>query len=709
MRCCVRRSSLQQHHTASHGMMQCCSKGLASPVQRSVAWVVALLLHPLLLFSSCRGVAPAAGGSSTPPHLIFCLVDDLGYYNVGFHNPDQISPEIDALAAEGVVLEAFYTFKYCSPTRSSFLSGRLPIHVNQLLPGAINNPGGIDLRMTLLPQKLKQAGYLTHQIGKWHCGARSVLHLPVNRGFDSHFGFLGGGEDHYQNKGKQPVDLWRDHAPAYGENGTYSCELYSTEALRVVTQHDPKDPLFLYVAYQNTHTPYECPVQYQDPAQNFSTRRIVQGMLTCVSISVGNLTRALKSKGMWDTTLFVFSGDNVSSFVCEAFLRLLRLMRVVKLIRMQFTNLIRVAHSIGDPITTPCGMLFAVQHQCLLPECLESECPVVVACSGGKWTDFQGGIRNPAFAAGGWIPAHMRGSTVNGAMHIADMYTTFCSLAGVADCSDNVDGVPPTDGIDVTVLFQQPSSLNTVVGNATSPRHEIVISSNTIIVGEWKYVRDTPNDDLGIGGQSSGYWTGPVWPWSSNHSEGPGYEPDPGCPEPGCLFHLPSDPEERHECGAQFPAKLQELVARLKVLAAGQFQTGKYTAGYDRCFPLDVVAAAHHNFVAPPCVKGLPIPRCRNKTNVPICCDQSAGNNISTKCYSCPKCDVCSSCDTQTCELCQQTHKDQWPPSPPPAPAPSPRPRNETCKLAHVFEGQNIVGEDIRSHSCNSTLACAGT
>ena len=263
-----------------------------------------------LLFSSCQAVAAARAAGSTPPHLIFCLVDDLGYYNVGFHNPDQVSPEIDALAAEGVVLEAFYTFKYCSPTRSSFLSGRLPIHVNQLLPGAINNPGGIDLRMTLLPQKLKLAGYKTAQTGKWHCGARSELHLPVNRGFDSHFGFLGGGEDHYQNKGKQPVDLWRDHAPAYGENGTYSCELYSAEALRVVTQHDPKDPLFLYVAYQNTHTPYECPVQYQDPAQNFSTRRIVQGMLTCVSISVGNLTRTLKSKGMWDNTLLVFSGDN---------------------------------------------------------------------------------------------------------------------------------------------------------------------------------------------------------------------------------------------------------------------------------------------------------------------------------------------------------------------------------------------------------------
>ena len=230
-----------------------------------------------------------------------------GYHNVGFHNPDQISPEIDALAASGVILEAMYTFKYCAPTRSSFLSGRFPIHVNQLLN---NNPGGIDLRMTLLPQKLKSVGYKTATTGKWHCGARSVLNLPINRGFDSHFGFLGGGEDHYQDNGKKPVDLWRDHGPAYGENGTYSCELYSAEALRVVAEHDPKDPLFFYYAFQNTHEPYQCPTQYQDPGVDYAERRVVQGMLTCVSISIGNLTSALKAKGMWDNTLLVFSGDN---------------------------------------------------------------------------------------------------------------------------------------------------------------------------------------------------------------------------------------------------------------------------------------------------------------------------------------------------------------------------------------------------------------
>jgi hypothetical protein len=99
---------------------------------------------------------------------------------------------------------------------------------------------------------------------------------------------------------------------------------------------------------------------------------------------------------------------------------------------------------------------------------------------------------------------------------------------------------------------------------------------------------------------------GPTWPLSGNHSEGPGYEPDPGCPDPGCLFHLPSDPEERHECGAQYPAKLKELVDRLAVLDAGAFQTWNYTAGYDKCSSPADVARAHRNFVAPPCEKGPP-------------------------------------------------------------------------------------------------------
>lgn len=123
----------------------------------------------------------------------------------------------------------------------------------------VTNPGGADLRMTLLPQQLKRARvpYATAAIGKWHVGARSTANLPINRGFDSHFGFLKGGEDHQSQRsgddGLSFVDLWRDHGPARGENGTFSTLLYGQEAVRLIESHAAakrEKPLFMYLAWQ---------------------------------------------------------------------------------------------------------------------------------------------------------------------------------------------------------------------------------------------------------------------------------------------------------------------------------------------------------------------------------------------------------------------------------------------------------------------------
>ena len=192
--------------------------------------------------------------TAQPPHLLVILVDDLGYNNVGWHNPDMKTPEIDALATEeGVVLEALYTFRYCSPTRSSLMTGRFPIHVNQGNPRCVGTRGGVDLRMAMLPAKLKRAGYETAIIGKWHLGARSARNLPTRRGFDYHFGFLGGGEHHLTQRSyecENYVDLWEatggaDGGPAYGQNGTDSCELYGAKAVSRIIAHDPTTPLFM--------------------------------------------------------------------------------------------------------------------------------------------------------------------------------------------------------------------------------------------------------------------------------------------------------------------------------------------------------------------------------------------------------------------------------------------------------------------------------
>jgi arylsulfatase I/J len=111
-------------------------------------------------------------------------------------------------------------------------------------------------------------------------------------------------------EGDNYVDLWENSGPAYGQNGTYSCDLYGAKAVEHILQHDSDVPLFMYVAFHNMHAPDECPPEYYDKTVDFKPRQVVQGMVTCVSIATGNITAALKSKGMWENTLFVWSGDN---------------------------------------------------------------------------------------------------------------------------------------------------------------------------------------------------------------------------------------------------------------------------------------------------------------------------------------------------------------------------------------------------------------
>ena len=112
--------------------------------------------------------APHAAAAAAKPHILLQLADDLGNYELGYHNPRAITPHIDALAAEGMVLERHYVYHMCGPTRSATMTGRLPFHNNQQNVNDLNSTAGADLRMTFLPAKLRQAGYNTSMIGKSH-------------------------------------------------------------------------------------------------------------------------------------------------------------------------------------------------------------------------------------------------------------------------------------------------------------------------------------------------------------------------------------------------------------------------------------------------------------------------------------------------------------------------------------------------------------
>jgi arylsulfatase B len=134
------------------------------------------MLTFLLLLASALALPPR-------PNLVVVIIDDYGHNNIGYHAKTQPNaaeiqtPTLDALAAEGVILDRHYAFKFCSPSRSALHTGRNPIHVNVLnsdlaavnLADPVSGFAGIPRNMSTFPQKLRDAGYSTVMAGKWHC------------------------------------------------------------------------------------------------------------------------------------------------------------------------------------------------------------------------------------------------------------------------------------------------------------------------------------------------------------------------------------------------------------------------------------------------------------------------------------------------------------------------------------------------------------
>eukprot|EP00051_Salpingoeca_urceolata_P006592 m.87182 g.87182 ORF g.87182 m.87182 type:complete len:494 (+) comp14899_c2_seq1:152-1633(+) len=382
-----------------------------------------LVLSLLAAAATCGMVVQA---STVKPSLVFVLADDLGHFTLGYdNNPNATTPNLDRVVKhEGLRLTNHYVYQYCSPTRSSFLSGRLPLHVNTKNHPSTEN-GGVDLRMTLLSEKLTAQGYESAVFGKWHAGAYTYGHLPVNRGFSQSLGYLNGMEDHYTHyfgmiKG---YDMWGNHSVAQNYQGVYGGDIYRKHAVEFLENTPLSKPVFLYVPFQVTHAPLEAPAQYFDPALNKTKRQPYYAMASFLDAGFGDIVDTLKSTGRWNNTLLVFSADN------------------------------------GGP--TGSGSNYPLR--------------------GFKYDDYQGGVKVTAFASGGLLPAAMRGGFTPGYIHICDWYATFSKLAG-ASPDDDTEAVrngivPATDSLDVGPV---------VFSNASSPRTEVPISVNTLIQDGFK-------------------------------------------------------------------------------------------------------------------------------------------------------------------------------------------------------------------------------
>ena len=267
------------------------------------------------------------------PHIIFMLVDDWGWANVGYHRTHQTKEvatiNFDKLVKDGLELDQYYTFNQCGPSRCSFLTGRLPIHVNDKnMEPQYYNPDdpvsgftGIPRNMTGIGEKMKQAGYATHQVGKWDAGMATSDHTPTGRGFDSSLGYFHHANDYYTEQenncnGTPIVDLWSTDKPALGLNGTgpgnYEEGLFKSTVMNIITEHDPSTPLFLYYAPHIVHTPLQVPNSYLMKFSfiDNSDRKYYHAMVNYLNDVVGELVDTVKKRGMWEDTLFVVSSDN---------------------------------------------------------------------------------------------------------------------------------------------------------------------------------------------------------------------------------------------------------------------------------------------------------------------------------------------------------------------------------------------------------------
>lgn len=274
-------------------------------------WIrIGVVLSLAFLFST-------AYAQTKRPNVVIILADDLGYRDVGFQGFDKEikTPNIDALAKSGVrFTNAYVSCPVCSPSRAGLLTGRYQEkfgHEHNPAPD-IEDRGkfGLPLDQVTLANVMKNAGYATGAIGKWHEGTKPE-YRPQKRGFDEFFGFLGGAHGYLNSKietggensirrGDQPVD-----EPAY------LTDAIGREAVSFIDRHQ-KEPFFLYVPFNAVHTPQAAPPRYQKPFEDVTDhkRHMLLSMLYALDENVGKIVSKIRDAGLEDNTLIIFFSDN---------------------------------------------------------------------------------------------------------------------------------------------------------------------------------------------------------------------------------------------------------------------------------------------------------------------------------------------------------------------------------------------------------------
>lgn len=256
------------------------------------------------------------------PNVVFIMTDDVGYGDIGsYGGPDIRTPHIDRLARDGAMFTDFYAnAPVCTPTRAGFVTGRYQQRVGLERP--LSGPGrvnglGLAANGRTLPQLLKDNGYATGLIGKWHLGYEPDQ-SPNAHGFDYFFGFRSGYVDYYQHTGGGGFeDLWENEQQIVVEG--YMTDLITGRSVDFIRRNADR-PFFLSVQYNAAHWPYQRPdmpsvsrnnaAHLQPHSEDTSTREDYVAMLERADQGIGIIVQAIADAGLAENTLLVFTNDN---------------------------------------------------------------------------------------------------------------------------------------------------------------------------------------------------------------------------------------------------------------------------------------------------------------------------------------------------------------------------------------------------------------
>jgi len=234
---------------------------------RSLRRMKCLLSLLAFAFASSHALSAAeqAGVPASRPNIVVILVDDMGFSDLGCYGGEIPTPNIDALAANGLRFTQFYNTGRCCPTRASLLTGLYP---HQAGIGHMTDDKGVpgyrgflnDSCVTIA-EVLRPAGYFTAHTGKWHVGHGDEARLPLQRGFDRFYGVPEGGGFYFKPKAGRTVRL--NHEIVHGEgkatpDGWYSTDAWTDYGLRFIDEaREAKKPFFLYLAHNAPHFPLQ--------------------------------------------------------------------------------------------------------------------------------------------------------------------------------------------------------------------------------------------------------------------------------------------------------------------------------------------------------------------------------------------------------------------------------------------------------------------